>query len=317
MSSYPVRLSRREALRLGIGAGVSLALTGCAQAHGILTADALIQKPIPSTGERIPVIGIGTARRYDVEGSAEELAPLRTVLRQFVEMGGRLIDTAPSYGRAERVTGELVRELGIRDRVFLATKVSTRGDAGRAEAIEQMEESLRRFGTDRVDLMQIHNLSNLPVLLPLVREWKEAGRVRYVGVTTSSERQYEALVELMRREPLDFVQVNYSIQQREAADRILPLAADRRMAVLVNLPFGRTSVFQKVEGRELPGWAAEIDVTSWAQLFLKYIVSHPSVTAAIPGTATPAYLADNLAAARGRLPDPAMRRRIEAFYDAL
>jgi aryl-alcohol dehydrogenase-like predicted oxidoreductase len=279
-------------------------------------APALIERPIPSTGTMIPIVGIGTARRYDVAATSGELAPLREVLRRFPELGGRLVDTAPSYGNAETVVGKLVCDLGNRDSIFLATKVAVRS-GGKAAIVAQMEESLRRLHTDRIDLMQIHNLTNVAETVPVLQEWKAARDIRHFGVTTSSEDQYEAFEAAMRAHPFDAIQVNYSIESRQAANRILPLAADRGMAVLVNLPFGRTSVFEKVEGKPLPGWAAEIDCTTWAQVFLKYIVSHPSVTCAIPGTAKVEYLTDNLAAARGRLPDAAMRKRIEAYYDAL
>ncbi len=264
----------------------------------------------------IPVIGIGTARRYDVASTSKDLAPLREVLRRFPELGGRLVDTAPSYGNAEAVVGKLVCDLGNRDKLFIATKVAARG-GGKAGSVAQMEESLDRLHTDRVDLMQIHNLTNVAETVPLLQEWKAAGTIRHFGVTTSDEDQYAAFEAAMRAHPFDAIQVNYSIESRQAAERILPLAADRGMAVLVNLPFGRTSVFDKVERKPLPAWAAEIDCTTWAQVFLKYIVSHPSVTCAIPGTAKVEYLTDNLGAARGRMPDAAMRKRIEAFYDAL
>jgi len=322
-SSQRSALSRREALAAGVaaGAGLALALDPLARLSALLAQQGaqqgpLIQRAIPSSGEQIPVIGIGTARRYDVASTAEERTPLRDVLRRFPELGGKLVDTAPAYGNAEMVVGDLVQEIGNRPQLFLATKVSVRGAGDAQSGVRQMEESMRRLHTDRIDLMQVHNLGGTAQLLPVLREWKQAGRIRYLGVTTSSERQYPALEQLMRAERLDFVQVNYSIESREAADRILPLAAERGMGVLVNLPFGRTSVFQKVGGKPLPGWAAEIDCASWAQLFLKYIVSHPSVTCAIPGTAKVEYLVDNVAAARGRLPDAAMRKRIEAFFDA-
>lgn len=310
-------LSRRDAIRLGLGAGLAVALDPMrALAQRPPQAGALITRAIPSSGERVPVIGIGTARRYDVGTTNAEREPLREVLARFAEMGGRIVDTAPSYGTAEPVVGDLVGELGIRDRLFLATKVGVRsGD--RQAAIQQMEQSMRRLRTERVDLMQIHNLGGVDALLPLLREWKAAGRIRYLGVTTGSDSQHGALEALMRRETLDFIQVNYAIDSREAGARILPLAAERGMGVLIALPFGRTSVFQSVQGKPLPAWAAEIDCASWAQLFLKYIVSHPSVTAAIPGTAKLAYLTDNIAAARGRLPDAAMRTRIERYFDAL
>lgn len=318
MNPFRTPLTRREALKVGAAA----MLTGCidpsvALGDGVIRTSGVIEKRIPSSGETIPVVGIGTARRYDVGDSGAERAPLREVLRRFPQLGGEVIDTAPAYGNAEIVVGDLVNELGIRDELFLATKVSIRDTETREDGIQQMERSLQRLHTDHVDLMQVHNLRGVETLLPLIYEWKSQGRIRYAGISTSSERQYDDFVKVMRREPLDFIQVDYSIDNRSAADRILPLAADRGMAVLVNLPFGRTRVFQNVQHVALPDWAAEIDATSWAQVFLKYIVSHPSVTCAIPGTARPEYVVDNMAAARGELPDAAMRRRIETFFDAL
>ena len=310
-------VSRRDAITAGLAAGLALAASPrdlFARFAAIVSP--LIERAIPSSGAMIPIVGIGTARRYDVATSSDELAPLRDVLRRFPELGGRLVDTAPSYGNAEAVVGKLVCEIGNRDELFLATKVAVR-NGDKAAIAAQMEESMDRLHTDRIDLMQIHNLVSVPATVPLLQEWKAAGRIRHFGVTTSSERQYEAFEAAMKAHPFDAIQVNYSIGSRQAAERLLPLAADRGMAVLVNLPFGRTSVFRKVEGKPLPAWAAEIDCTTWAQVFLKYIVSHPAITCAIPGTAKVEYLVDNLGAARGRLPDAGMRKRIEAFYDAL
>ena len=316
MTPFSRPVSRRDAITAGLAAGLSLVHGPRELLAQLSSLAALIERPIPSTGVKIPIVGIGTARRYDVASTATDLAPLREVLRRFPELGGRLVDTAPSYGNAETVVGKLVCDLGNREKMFLATKVAVRG-GGKAAIVAQMEESFRRLHTDRIDLMQIHNLTNVAETVPVLQERKAAGDIRHFGVTTSSEGQYGDFEAAMRAHPFDAIQVNYSIESRQAADRILPLAADRRMAVLINLPFGRTSVFDKVEGKPLPGWAAEIDCTTWAQVFLKYIVSHPSVTCVIPGTAKVEYLTDNLAAARGRLPDAAMRRRIEAYYDAL
>ena len=318
MSDDPRPISRRDALRLGIGAGLVTALPRLDLLAQLSdqSQGALIQRPIPSSGEMLPVIGIGTARRYDVGDTTEERSPLREVLRRFPELGGKVIDSSPNYGRAELVAGDLVRALGNRRQLFLATKTAVPSGDPQA-ALAQFEESRRRFGTDTIDLLQVHNLVRVDQMLPVLREWKAAGRVRYVGVTTSFDRQYDALEALMRAQPLDAIQVDYAIDNRNAADRILPLAAERGMAVFVNLPFGRTSVFQHVQGKPLPEWAKEIDCASWAQLFLKYIVSHPSVTCAIPGTAKPEYLADNMGAARGRLPDAVMRKRIEAYFDGM
>jgi aryl-alcohol dehydrogenase-like predicted oxidoreductase len=316
MPFVPSSISRRDALKVGVGAGLALTLDRL-PAFALTTAQgaSLIQRPIPSTGEKLPIVGIGTARNYE-NPSPDALPALRDVLRQFPLLGGRVIDTAPSYGRAESVVGDLLEELKNRDKYFIATKVSIRG-GGRDAAAAQMEESLRRLRTDHIDLMQVWNLSSPDILLPLLDEWKAAKRIRYVGVTTSNERQYDQLEKLMNSHKLDFIQVDLAIDNRKAQNRLLPLAQERGMGVLINLPFGRSRVFAKVAGKPLPDWAKEIDVSSWAQLFLKYIVGHPAVTTVIPGTEKVAYLVDNLGAAQGRLPDAALRRKIEAYYDAL
>ena len=310
-------LSRREAVKMGVAAGAALTVGRPAAFAGApRQGTALIQRAIPSSGEMLPIVGIGTARNYENPTTPESIAPLREVLRQFPERGGRVLDTAPSYGRAESVVGDLLAELKNRDKYFIATKVSSRG-GDRAAAVAQMTESLRRFHTERIDLMQVWNVSSPDVLLPLIDEWKAAGKIRYTGITTSSKGQYDQLESLMKARKFDFIQVDLAVDNRSAQDRLLPLAHDRGMAVLVNLPFGRSRVFAKVQGKPLPEWTRELDVTSWAQLFLKYIVAHPAVTTVIPGTEKVEYLVDNLGAARGRLPDAAARRRIEAYVDSL
>ena len=310
-------LSRREMLKAAAGVG-ALAALGLPSRRALGLAlprtSELLMRPIPSSGEKIPAIGIGTARRYDVEGSSEEMAVLKEVLAAFAVMGGQVVDTAPSYGRAEIVVGELVNAIGNRDDLFLATKVRAEG---REAGIEQMEESFRRLHTDRIDLMQVHNLADVETQLATLREWKAAGRIRYLGITTSFDRQYEDFERVMREQEMDFIQVNYSLGDRGAGERILPLAADRGMAVLVNLPYARGRLFQKVGDRPLPEWAAEFDCESWGQFFLKFVLSEPAVTCAIPGTAKMTYLEDNLGAARGRLPDPELRQRMIALYDSL
>jgi aryl-alcohol dehydrogenase-like predicted oxidoreductase len=274
----------------------------------------LIERAIPSSGERLPVVGIGTARRWEQATTPAEMAPLRDVLRQFAERGGKVIDTAPSYGNAEALVGELVSELGIRPTLFLATKL---GAVGREASLQEIETSFRRLRTSRIDLIAVHNLRDIATHLRTLRELKQAGRIRYVGMTTSFPRQYPEFERTMRTETLDFIQVDYALDNREAASTILPLAADRGMAVMINLPFGRGRLFQAVQGRELPLWASSFDCASWAQFFLKYIVSHPAVTCCVPGTAKVEYLLDNLGAAQGRLPDPAMRRQMEELIDRL
>jgi len=304
-------VTRRELLKAGIGSGAGLLLGS--RRLGAQPAP-LIERAIPSSGERLPVIGIGTARRWEQATTPAEMAPLRDVLRQFAERGGKLIDTAPSYGTAEAVVGELVGELGIRPSLFLATKVGT---VGREAGLHEIEASFRRLRTSRIDLIAVHNLRDTATQLRTLRELKQAGRIRYVGMTTSFPRQYPEFEQTMRAETLDFIQVDYALDNRAAAATILPLAADRGMAVMINLPFGRGRLFQAVQGKALPPWASSFDCASWAQFFLKYIVSHPAVTCCVPGTAKVEYLLDNLGAAQGRLPDAAMRRRMEEFIDRL
>lgn len=305
-------LTRRELLKLGAGVGVSLAAGWRPSWRGIHASE-LITKPIPSSGEQLPVVGIGM-RNYRVDVDSEELARYRNTLATFHRAGGKVLDTAPGYGNSESVLGAILEDLGIRDDLFIATKVDREG---REEGAERMEDSLEKIGTGHVDLMQVHNLRGAETQIETMRAWKEDGRIRYVGITTSSARQYDDMVEIMNRHDLDFIQVDYSLGNRGAADRILPLARDRGMAVLVNLPFGRGRLFEAVGDRPLPEWTADLDVESWAQVFLKYVVSHPAVTVAIPGTTQVHHAEDNISAATGALPDAAMRRRLEEFYDSL
>jgi diketogulonate reductase-like aldo/keto reductase len=275
---------------------------------------AIMQRPVPSSGEALPVIGLGTWRVFDAGASAAERAPLRQVLSSFVALGGRVVDSSPMYGAAEAVVGDLAAGLGITERLFLATKVWTRG---RAAGVAQMEESRARLRAARVDLMQIHNLLDWQAHLPALRESKAAGRIRYVGVTHYTAGAYEELERVLRTEALDVVQVNYSLGERDAERRILPLARDRGVAVLVNRPFSEGGLFRRVRDRPLPAWAAEIDCASWAQVFLKWILAHAAVTCAIPGTSRPDHLADNMGAGRGPLPDAALRARIAQAIEAL
>ncbi|SEP43730.1 Predicted oxidoreductase [Methylobacterium sp. ap11] len=276
--------------------------------------DDLIRRPIPSTGETVPAIGIGTSRRYDVAPDSDAMAPLRETVARFVALGGTVIDTAPDYGRAEEVLGRILQETKLRDKVFLCSKVAARGrEAGEA----QIAQSFRRLGTDRIDLIAVHNLIDPAVQLPLLREMKAQKRIRYLGATTWAEGQYGDLEALMKAEKLDVIQVNYAVDARKAAERILPLARERGIAVMVNVPFGRERLFNLVRGRELPPFAAEFDCRSWPQFFLKYVLSHEAVTCPVPGTAQVRYAEDNLGAARGRLPDAALRRKMEEFIDGL
>ena len=306
-----MNLNRRELLKIGLCAGASVLLPS----GGLLAqAGPLIQKKIPSTGETMPIIGIGTARRYEEIHPEAEKAPLRDTLRQFKELGGTVIDSSPTYGTAEAVVGDLVDELKIRDSLFLATKVST---SGRQAGIDQIQQSFKRLRTANIDLLAVHNLRDTKTHLQTLRELKQAGRIRYIGITTSFENQYPEFEQTLKIETLDFIQVDYALDNRNADKRILPLAADRGTAAMINLPFGRGRLFNAVQGKKLPEWAAEFDCKTWAQFFLKYIVSHPAVTCAVPGMAKAEYVVDNLGAARGRLPDTAMRGRMEKFIDGL
>lgn len=307
-------LTRRDLLKLGAGAGVGLALgVRPGRGAGARPQDSeLITHAVPSSGEELPAVGIGM-RNYRTQWVEKE-GQYRRTIRVFHELGGTVLDTAPSYGDSESVLGGILEELGIREDLFIATKVDRRG---KQAGIERMEASLRKIGTDHVELMQVHNLRGAATQLETMRAWKEEGRIGHVGVTTSSDRQYGALERIMREQELDFVQLDYSLGNRTAADRLLPLARDRGMAVLVNLPFGRGDLFQAVGDRRLPGWAGDIGAESWAQVFLKYVISHPAVTVAIPGTTEPGHARDNMGAARGPLPDADLRRRMESFYDGL
>jgi aryl-alcohol dehydrogenase-like predicted oxidoreductase len=305
------RISRRAFTKTTIAA-CSLLATGAPAA--LAEPGNVARRRIPSSGEMIPIVGLGT-NRYGVGPTAAERAPLREALARFHEWGGRVIDTAPGYGTSESVLGDLVADLGIRDELFLATKVDR--DAGRDDSVAQMRDSARELGTDTIDLMQVHNLRGWESNIPLLQELRQDGRFRYIGITTSRSSQYAEMEQAMRRHDLDFIQVDYSLEQRGAAERLLPLAADRGMAVMLNRTFGGGRLFAAVGERALPGWAAELGITSWAQLLLKYALSHPAATVAIPGMTKVRHVDDNFGAAQGPMPDAAQRRQIEAFLDAL
>ncbi|MBI4460515.1 MAG: aldo/keto reductase [Acidobacteria bacterium] len=306
-----MELTRRDMVKLGLG---TLAASTLLPLSELFAQATLISKAIPSSGERIPVIGIGT--RDFGGGSPVPRSEYKEVLRQFPDLGGKVIDTATGYqgGTSETMIGELVSELGNRDRLFVATKVAARG---KQAGVAQMEQSFRRLRTNRIDLIAVHNLIDTRTQLEMLRETKQAGRIRYVGITTSDENQYGEMESFMKTQTLDFVQLDYALDNRRGGDRLLPLAADRGLAAMINLPFGRRRLFAAVQNQTLPDWAKEFDCKTWAQFFLKYIVSHPAVTCAIPGTRRVAHLLDNIQAAQGRLPDAAMRRRMEQFIDQL
>ncbi len=311
MSRYRPGTHRRTFLRSLAGLGLSLTLYPMR-----LTAAGAspIAKAIPATGERLPVIGMGTSRTFDVGDDAQRREGLRQVLQAFFDGGGAVIDSSPMYGSAEQVTGDLLRQVTNKSSLFAATKVWT---DGRQAGIRQMQESMRRMGVKAFDLMQIHNLRDWRVHLETLKDWKAAGRIRYIGITTSHGRFHDALESILKREPFDFVQLSYNLGNREVEKRLLPIAAERGMGVLVNRPFQRGRLFQAVKGRPLPDWAGDIGCTSWAQLFLKFAVSHPAVTCAIPATSKLEHMADNMGAGFGRLPDAALRRRMIGYLESV
>ena len=273
----------------------------------VSAAAAPLKRPIPKTGELLHAVGLGTWQTFDVGGDAAGLAAAREVLARFVKAGGQLVDSSPMYASSEAVVGELAAGLGVQNALFLATKVWT---SGREAGIRQMEESMRKMRTNRMDLMQVHNLTDVHTQLKTLREWKEQGKIRYLGITHYHEGAYADLERLIKSEKLDFAQFNYNVVTTAAEERLLPLCAETRTAVIVNRPFEEGALFRAVKGKALPKWAEEFDCDSWARFFLKFILSHPAVTCAIPATRNPDYLVDNMGAALGRLPDAAMRRRM-------
>lgn len=307
MDKRPHPFNRREALALLGGAAVLLA---AGSGRGASSQSQLI-RTIPATGEALPAMGLGTAVTFDQGADPAARAALTEVVRRFAASGGRLIDTAPSYGEAEPAVGEIVKFLGLRDRLFLATKVYA---ATHRDGLEQLNTSVQRLGGP-IDLVQVHNLSDWRNQLALLREWKAAGRIRYVGVTHYTARSLEEMSAIVAAVPLDFVQINYSLGEREAEARLLPLAAEKGVAVLVNRPFARADLFRSLRGKPLPPWASDFDCSSWAQFLLKFVLSHPAVTCALPATANPEHLSDNMRAGLGRLPDATQRRRMAAFFD--
>jgi aryl-alcohol dehydrogenase-like predicted oxidoreductase len=310
------RPGRRDVLKAGVMTGAALAFGHSLPLFARQANLPLITKPIPSTGEQLPVIGLGT-NAYSVN-TPEQMAPLREILGQMSKMGGKVIDTARVYGRSEEVIGQLLSELGNRDTYFISTKTPINGALRSPE--QELQTSFDRLRVKTIDLMLIHNLHGLDELMPAFLTFKKQGRIRYIGMSTSVDNQYAAQMDAMRRYPLDFIQVDYSIANRGAADEILPLAQERKMGVLINVPFGgrgrgAASTFGRVNNVPVPAWAAEFDATTWGQVFLKYVVSHPAVTAAIPGTTQLRNMVDNQGAGRGRLPTPEQRRQIEQFWD--
>lgn len=306
-----MEFSRRQVIQAGVAAGVAIAAGptfAAAAAQG-----ELITKPIPSSGERLPVVGTGTNAYGD-----SDRAELKRVLTTMPTLGGKVIDTAAGYRGSEDMIGGLLAEIGNRDQFFLATKTPMNGDLSNPKAL--LDAAFSRLKVDRIDLLQIHNLFGMEEIMPHIKEYKSAGRFRYAGMSTSMDNQYDGIMDAMRRHRPDFLQVDYSVGNRGAADRVLPLAQELGIAVLINVPFGGRgrSFFPRVANVAVPAWATEeFGARTWAQFFIKYIVSHPAVTATIPGTTTIAHLEDNQAGARGRLPDAAQRKKMEEFWDSL
>ena len=299
--------SRREVLRLGAAAG--LLLMG-----GPAGGQARLERTIPRSGERLPAVGLGTWQVFDVAGDARELQQARETLREFVAGGGRVVDSSPMYGSSEAVTGRLAAELGVQDKLFVATKVWT---SGKQAGIRQMEDSMRKLRVERLDLMQVHNLVDVQTHLATLAEWKAAGRVRYVGITHYHAGGHAELERLLRRGGVDFIQVNYSLAEPQAGARLLAAAAESRVAVIVNRPFAEGAMFGRVKGKTVPDWAREAGCATWAQFFLKWILAEPAVTCVIPGTRNPRHVADNLGAMTGSPPDAALRKRMSEHYNAL
>jgi len=310
-------ISRRDYLGLTLGAGASLALNP----RLLLAAQQAVgERTIPSSGEKIPVIGLGSSATFAQVAKSEDIANLKTVMKTMFDNGGRLFDTAPGYGASEAVAGRIAQELGIQNKLFWATKVNVAGRGGAADpaaARAQIEQSFKYFGVDKIDLIQIHNMGDVATQLPILKELKAKGRIRYIGVTTTSATQYPLIEQVMRNEPIDFIGVDYAIDNRDVEDKLLPLALERKISVLAYLPFGRTSLFRRVGDRPLPEWAGEFDAKTWAQFFVKYIISHPAVTVVTPSTSQAKNMLDNLGGGMGRLPDQAMRKRMTDFIDVL
>jgi len=312
-------VSRREWLGITVGVGGALALHP--RLLHALRQGQLLRRAIPASGEMVPVVGLGSSATFGRVARSEDVSALTEVIRAMVDGGATVFDTAPSYGASEQVAGDIAHELGVTDKIFWATKVNVAGRGGGtadpAAARSQIDASFQKFRVDQIDLIQVHNLADVPTQLAVLKELKQAGRIRYLGVTTTSNRQYEQLEQIMRDEPLDFIGIDYAVDNRDVEATILPLATERKIAVMVYLPFGRTRLWQRVEGQAFPEWAHDFDATSWAQFFIKYVLGHPAVTVVTPSTSQARHMVDNLGGGMGRLPDDATRKRMAELVDAL
>lgn len=311
--------TRRKCLKYAALAGTASMITP-ALLHA-LESGKLITRVIPTSGEKLPIVGLGSSATFSSVAGGNDVSALKAVFDVLLENGGSVFDTAPAYGESEAVAGRIVQELNAGEKVFWATKVNVAGRGGGSAdptaARAQIEQSFQRIGKDPIDLIQVHNLADIPRQLGILKELREDGRLRYIGTTCTRASQYADLAKVMRDERIDFIGVDYAVDNRQSAETILPLAQDRGIAVLVYVPFGRTRLWQRVAGRDVPAWAAEFGARSWAQFFIKYAAAHPAVTAVTPATSKPKNMLDNMGAAIGELPNEAMRRRMEALIDAL
>jgi aryl-alcohol dehydrogenase-like predicted oxidoreductase len=317
-------LDRREWLRMAAAAGAALGLSPRlleALSDPAAARQEMIMRAVPSTGEQLPIVGLGSSATFSRVARSEDFSALKDVLQALVENGGRVFDTAPSYGASEEVAGQIANELGIQNRIFWATKVNVAGRGGGSADPEaaraQIASSFEKFNVETVDLIQVHNLADVPTQLGILKELKADGKVRYTGVTTTSEGRYGDLAAVMRNEPIDFIGVDYAVDNRGVEEMILPLAQELKIGVLVYVPFGRTRLFSRVGDRPLPEWAAEFDAVTWAQFFIKFVAAHPAVTVVTPATSQARHMVDNLGGGMGRLPDENTRRRMAELVDGL
>lgn len=311
-------LTRRTYLKYSAMAGAACTVPACLLQA--LESREFIRRAIPKTGEELPVVGLGSSASFRTVAESEDISALEGVLQTLVDNGGTVFDTAPSYGASEEVAGKIVQDLGIVDRIFWATKVNAAQRGGTADpdaARAQIERSFSYIGKDPIDLIQVHNLADIPTQLAILRELKEEGRVRYIGTTSTSTRRYPELAAAMREYSLDFIGVDYAVDNRTAAETILPLAAELGIAVLGYVPFGRTRLWARVRGREVPDWAREFGADTWGRFFIKFVAAHPAITCVTPATSKPKHMLDNIGAAYGELPDEAARRRMAQHVDAL
>ena len=301
--------ARRRLLALTGGVCLGLPIGSArSQAQKIMT------RKIPSSGEALPAVGLGTWQVFNVGAGAAERAPLREVLAAFSKAGGKVVDSSPMYGAAESVAGDLIAELGLRDKLFIATKVWT---SGREDGIAQMETSFRRLRVKILDLMQVHNLLDVDTHTKTMLDWKAEGRIRYLGITHYTASAHAEAERQLKKQKYDFLQINYSLAERDSEKRLLPWCRDNKVAVIANRPFAEGAMFRRVRGKPLPPWAADLGIASWAQYFLKWIVGHPAITCTIPGTGKPEHMADNVAAGFGALPDGAARKKMADYFDSL